>query len=95
MGAIIGDGDVATISKERLREEEPYILEQINLPGEPEHERRGRTAWLQIPLRTRVAIKRLRRQFGHVPNRAFVQLLRISRMSSDYIEADKNYIRNR
>eukprot|EP00959_Pyramimonas_sp_CCMP1952_P082695 1728072-Pyramimonas_sp.AAC.1 len=54
------------------------ILDQTKLPGEPKHEGKWRTAWLQIPLRTRVAIRRLHRQFGHVPNRFLVQLLRIS-----------------
>eukprot|EP00959_Pyramimonas_sp_CCMP1952_P113020 2362387-Pyramimonas_sp.AAC.1 len=76
---------------ERLRDEEPDILEQFSLPGEPKQEGKRRKAWLQIPLSTRIAIRRLHRQFGNVPNRVLVQRLRISGVSSDYIEAAKNY----
>eukprot|EP00959_Pyramimonas_sp_CCMP1952_P081895 1710779-Pyramimonas_sp.AAC.1 len=60
MDAIIGDGDVATVPKGRLRDGKGS-LEQINLPGEPEPEGHRRKAWLQIPLRIRVASRRLRR----------------------------------
>eukprot|EP00959_Pyramimonas_sp_CCMP1952_P405703 8502993-Pyramimonas_sp.AAC.1 len=68
MDAVIGDDDVATISKERLLDEEQHFLEQINPHGEPKHEGKRRKAWLQIPLRTRISARRLHRQFDHVPH---------------------------
>eukprot|EP00959_Pyramimonas_sp_CCMP1952_P210863 4412454-Pyramimonas_sp.AAC.1 len=65
--------------------------DKSNLPGEPKHEGQRRTAWLQIPLRTWIAIRGLRGQFGHVASRALVHLLRVSRRSSDYVDAAENY----
>eukprot|EP00959_Pyramimonas_sp_CCMP1952_P097528 2038712-Pyramimonas_sp.AAC.1 len=62
-----------------------------NVPVEPKHEGKRRTTRLQVPLHTSVAIRRLHRQFGHVPNSALVQLLGISGTSSDYIEVVANY----
>eukprot|EP00959_Pyramimonas_sp_CCMP1952_P307954 6445349-Pyramimonas_sp.AAC.1 len=79
--AIVGDDDVAAVSMESMGDEGQYILEQINLPGEPKHEEQRRNAWLQIPLDTMIAIRRLQDSL----------LLRISRVSSDYIDAAENY----
>ena len=39
------------------------------------------------PRATRIAVRRLHRQFGHVPNRVLVQILRASGAKPDYIKA--------
>ena len=79
------DGGVATAPQEDLRDEEQYILEQLPLPGEPNSEGARRKARPKVPLRVRIAIRRLHRQY--CPNRAPIQLMRLSRMASEYIEA--------
>ena len=44
-----------------------------------------------LPQRVRVAVRRLHRQFGHVPNGVLTQILRASRVSKEFINAVKLY----
>eukprot|EP00959_Pyramimonas_sp_CCMP1952_P339250 7105284-Pyramimonas_sp.AAC.1 len=83
--------DVATAPQEMLRDEEQDIIEGLPLPGEPTSEGERRKAWLKVSLRVRIVIRRLHRQFGHCPNRVLVQLMRLSRMREEYIDAVENY----
>ncbi len=66
------------------------LLDALLLPGEPKLEGERRREWNKIPLRVRTAIRRLHRQFGHVPNKVLIQLMRLSRMDPVYIEAAKS-----
>ena len=50
-----------------VMEKEQLMLDQLALPGAPLQEAERRALWRRLPQRTRVAIRRLRRQFGH-PN---------------------------
>ena len=72
---------------EKMFDEEGEMLDEIPLPNLPKDERERREQWLQLPRATRIAVRRLHRQFGHVPNRVLVQILRASGAKPDYIKA--------
>ena len=48
-----------------VMEKEQLMLDQLALPGAPLQEAERRALWRRLPQRTRVAIRRLHRQFGH------------------------------
>jgi len=72
---------------ERMFDQESEMLEEIPLPNLPKDERERREQWLKLPRATRIAVRRLHRQFGHVPNRVLVQILRASNAKADFIKA--------
>ena len=72
---------------EKMFDEEGEMLSKIPLPNLPKDERERREQWLQLPKATRIAVRRLHRQFGHVPNRVLVQILRALGAKPDYIKA--------
>ena len=49
------------------RDLEADMLEQLPLPGYPQTEQERRKKWLEIPGRTRIAIRRLHRNLRHLP----------------------------
>ena len=68
---------------------EQTFLDNVDVPGFPQDEAARRAGWRKLPQRVRVAVRRLHRQFGHVPNRVLTQILRASRASKDFINAVK------
>ena len=72
-------------------EREQLILEQFPFPGTPSNEAERRAAWRTIPQRVRVAIRRLHRSFGHLPNKILEQILKQARASKEFIEAARLY----
>ena len=46
-------------------ENEQFMLDQLSIPGAPLDEAQRRAQWRALPARTRIAIRRLHRQFGH------------------------------
>ena len=68
-------------------EREQLILEQLSFPGTPASEEERRAAWRSLPQRTRVAIRRLHRAFGHLPGKVLEQVLRQSKASKEFILA--------
>ena len=72
---------------ETMFDQEGEMLDEIPLPNLPknEHERRGQ--WLKLPRATRIAVRKLHRQFGHIPNRVLIQILRASNAKADFIQA--------
>ena len=48
---------------------EQTFLDNVDVPGFPQDEAARRAGWRKLPQRVRVAVRRLHRQFGHVPNR--------------------------
>ena len=72
---------------ERVFDQEGEMLEEIPLPNLPKDERERREQWLKLPRATRIAVRRLHRQFGHVPNRVLVQILRASGAKAGFIKA--------
>ena len=77
------DGGGALTPEERER----LILEQFPFPGTPATEAERRAAWRTLPQRVRVAIRRLHRAFGHLPNMVLQQVLKQPRASKDFIAA--------
>ena len=59
-----------------------------NLPIEEAERRAG---WRSLPQKVRIAIRRLHRQFGHVPQKVLLNLLRSARVSKQYIDAVKYF----
>ena len=72
-------------------EREQLILEQFPFPGTPTTEAERRAAWRLLPQRVRVAIRRLHRSFGHLPNKILEQILKQARASKEFIEAARLY----
>lgn len=76
------------VDREALAEElvsDETLLDTVDVPGLPER----RAAWRKLPQRVRIAIRRLRRQFGHCPRNVLVSLLRAARVEKQYVEAVK------
>ena len=88
---VLGKEDVAEADQQDVADAEQDMLDQIPLPGMPEKEGERRKEWAKVPLRVRTAIRRLHRQYGHVPNKVLIQLMKLSRMAPEYIEAVKNF----
>ena len=89
---VLGDQDLEQ-GKDVLEEadREADLLEQISLPGHPESEKERLASWLRLLHRARVAIRRLQRNFRHLPREALVQMLRAARAPQDYINAARTF----
>ena len=73
---VLGDRDMeegGNALEEADREAD--LLEQMPPPGHPESEKERLASWLRLPLRARVAIRRLHRNLRHLPKEALVQML--------------------
>ena len=66
---------------------EQLILNQLAIPGAPLDEVQRRTHWRALPARTRIAIRRLHRQFGHPTPATLKNILKAGRASPELIEA--------
>ena len=92
---LIPDEEMAELLKEQdngasvftPEDREQLILEQMSFPGTPASEEERRAAWRSLPQRTRVAIRRLHRAFGHLPGQVLEQVLRQSKASKKFILA--------
>ena len=70
-------------------DDEQDLLDKTLLPGSPVSEQQRKQKWLSLPRRARIAVRRLHRNFRHLPKNALVQLLRASRVPKEFIEATK------
>ena len=68
-----------------IKEEE--LLEEIPLPGFPTHELERKKKWLKIPRRARTAIRRMHREWGHMPRSVLKGILRMGKAPMEYIAA--------
>ena len=68
---------------------EQDLLESIPLPGNPVSEQQRKKLWLSLPRRARLAIRKLHRNFRHLPKQALVQMLRASKAPKSFIDAAK------
>ena len=77
----VADSGDATVDADTTKaaDEEADLMDKMPLPGFPEKEKERRKLWLGIPRRARVAIRRLHRNFRHLPNNALVQMLRAAK----------------
>ena len=74
-----------------LIDAENELLDSIPLPGNPKSERERREKWNQLPRRVRLAIRRLHRNFKHLPKQAMVAMLRAAKAPKEFIEAAKSF----
>ena len=72
---------------ESIFEQEEEMLESIPLPNMPKDEKERREAWLKLPRKARLAVRKLHRQFGHCPPRTLVEILRASGAKPEYVQA--------
>ena len=66
------------------RDLEADMLEQLPLPGYPQTEQERRKKWLEIPRRTRIAIRWLHRNLRHLPKQALLDKMLASRCPKEY-----------
>ena len=66
-------------------------LDEVDIPNLPIKEAERRAGWKSLPQKVRIAIRRLHRQFGHVPQKVLLNLLRSARVSKQYIDAVKYF----
>ena len=69
------------------REQEELMLDQLALPGADMTEQKRRQLWRALPQRTRIAIRRLHRQFGHPAPSTLKNILKAGKASKELIEA--------
>lgn len=80
----------AELNREAMAEEllaDEQLLDTVEVPGLPQREAERRAAWKKLPQRVRIAIRRLRRQFGQCPRNVLVNLLRAARVEKKYVNA--------
>jgi hypothetical protein len=86
---IFGPEDEAKTDPAETFDDEQDLLERIPLPGNPQSDQQRKKIWLSLPRRARIAIRRLHRNFKHLPKNALVQMLRAAKVPKDFIEAAK------
>ena len=69
---------------------EEELLEQIPVPGVPEDERARRKAWLALPRKARVAIRRMHEEWGHMPSSVIIEILKLAKAPEEYVQAALN-----
>ena len=89
LDAIYGPEDEMRGDEIDARDEEADLIEKIPLPGNPETEAKRKKIWLSLPRRARISIRRLHRNFKHLPKTALVQMLRAAKVPKEFIEAAK------
>ena len=72
---------------ETMFDQEGEMFDEIPLPNLPKSEHERREQWLKLPRATRIAVRKLHRQFGHIPNRVLIQILKASNTKADFIQA--------
>jgi hypothetical protein len=87
--AVYGPEDELKADEVEARDEEADLLEKIPLPGNPVSERERKKIWLSLPRRARIVIRRLHRNFRHLPKQALVQMLRAAKVPKQFIDAAK------
>ena len=88
---INGPEDRAVADPADAHDDEQDLLEKIPLPGNPQGEQARKKIWLSLPRRARITIRRLHRNFKHLPRNALVQMLRAAKAPKDFIEAAKSH----
>ena len=79
-----------TMRLEQILEEENDFLSQIPLPGVPKDERERRLQWSKVPRRIRAAVRRLHKQFGHVPRSVLVSLVKAAKLPEAFVTAARS-----
>ena len=83
------DRAMMDVSEDAIQQETE--LDEVDIPNLPIKEAERRAGWRRLPQKVRIAIRRLHRQFGHVPQKVLLNLLRSARVSKEYIDAVKYF----
>ena len=86
---IFSPEDEAKADPKDVFDDEQDLLEKIPLPGNPTAEQERKKIWLSLPRRARITIRRLHRNFKHLPKNALAQMLRAAKVPKEFIEAAK------
>eukprot|EP00435_Cladocopium_sp_Y103_P068333 s119_g31.t1 len=86
---VMDPGDTAVSNPVESLVSEETIIDEVDVPGLPLDEVERRRQWRKLPQRVRIGIRRLRRQFGHVPQNTLIHLLRSAKVNKDFIAAAK------
>ena len=65
------------------------LIDEVEIPGLPQDEAERRRQWRKLPASARIAVRRLHRQFGHVPRQTMIHLLRAARVRSEFTDPVK------
>ena len=87
--ALRDSGDRAQVNPVEELISEDTLLDEVEIPGLPQDEVERRRKWRKLPARVRIAVRRLHRQFGHVPRQTMIHLLRAARIRQEFIDAVK------
>ena len=77
------------VEAEELFDKEEQMLEEIPLPNLPTNEQERREEWMKLPRSTRIAVRKMHRQFGHVAPRVLLEILRASGAKPEFLRAAK------
>ena len=66
---------------------EETLVDDFHIPGLLEGEQERRRMWKKPPQRVRIGVRRLHRQFGHVPKQVMVNLLQAAKVRKEFIDA--------
>ena len=86
---IENEEDVARVEPGEESIQQDTELDEVDAPGLPMLEAKRRQGWKKLPQRVRVVVRRLRRQFGHIPPKVLANLLRAARVDPEYIKGVK------
>ena len=84
---VFDENDEAKEDPTDIHDTEQDLLESIPLPGNPVTEQQRKQKWLSLPRRARIAIRRLHRNFKHLPKNTLVQMLRAAEAPKEYVDA--------
>ena len=87
MDVVEGEQDVGTINPVPELIEEETLLDEVDMPGLPLEESERRRQGRKLPQRARIGVRRLRHQFGHVPRKVLINLLRAAKVHEDFVKA--------
>ena len=79
------DRAMMDVSEDAIQQETE--LDEVDIPNLPIKEAERRAGWRRLPQKVRIAIRRLHRQFGHVPQKVLLNLLRSARVSSTLMQS--------
>ncbi len=87
MDDVFGEEDEALADPVEVGTREELDFDTVDILGLPMKEQERRKAWRSLPQRVRIGVRRLHRQFGHVPIKVMTNMLRAAKVDSSYIKA--------
>ena len=87
--SIENEDDIAKVEPGEESIQQDTELDEVDVPGLPVLDAERRQGWKKLPQRVRVAVRRLHRQFGHIPPKVLANLLRAARVDPEYIKGVK------